>query len=59
MLPQQVNPAKMAMLFRKEFELCKGPYDVPMRDCTVTLDVDVVDHGTFVDKKMMVERVER
>lgn len=22
MLPQQVNPAKMAMLFRKEFELC-------------------------------------
>jgi len=38
----------------------KGHYDVPMRDCTVILDGDVIiDQGKFVDKKMIVERVER
>ena len=31
-----------------------------MRDCTVILDGDVIiDRGKFVDKKMIVERVER
>ena len=38
----------------------KGHYDVPMRDCTVTLDNDVViDAGRFMDEKMRVERVAR
>jgi 2,5-dihydroxypyridine 5,6-dioxygenase len=37
-----------------------GHYDVPMRDCTVTLDDQVViDHGKFVDEKMIVEREAR
>ena len=36
----------------------KGHYDVPMRDCTVTLDDDVViDAGRFADEKMRVTRV--
>lgn len=38
----------------------KGHYDVPMRDCTVMLDNDVViENGKFVDEKMIVERVAR
>ena len=38
----------------------KGHYDVPMRDCTVMLDNDVViDGGRFVDEKMIVARVAR
>jgi 2,5-dihydroxypyridine 5,6-dioxygenase len=38
----------------------KGHYDVPMRDCTVMLDNDVIiDKGRFVDEKMIVERVAR
>lgn len=38
----------------------KGHYDVPMRDCTVMLDNDVIiDRGRFVDRKMIVERVAR
>jgi 2,5-dihydroxypyridine 5,6-dioxygenase len=37
-----------------------GHYDVPMRDCTVTLDDEVIiDHGKFVDEKMIVEREAR
>jgi len=36
----------------------KGHYDVPMLDCTVLLDNDVViDRGKIVDPKMIVERV--
>ena len=36
----------------------RGHYDVPMRDCTVLLDNDVViDKGRIVDEKMVVERV--
>jgi 2,5-dihydroxypyridine 5,6-dioxygenase len=36
----------------------RGHYDVPMRDCTVALDNDVIiDHGKIVDKKMLCERV--
>ena len=35
----------------------KGHYDVPMLDCTVMLDNDVViERGKIVDEKMMVER---
>ena len=38
----------------------QGHYDVPMRDCTITLDNDVViDRGRFLDAKMIVERVAR
>ncbi|MFQ5972081.1 MAG: hypothetical protein ACE5Q3_07075 [Alphaproteobacteria bacterium] len=38
----------------------KGHYDVPMRDCTVMLDGEVViDRGRIADEKMIVERVER
>ena len=38
----------------------KGHYDVPMRDCTVTLDNEVViEAGRLVDEKMIVERVAR
>jgi 2,5-dihydroxypyridine 5,6-dioxygenase len=37
-----------------------GHYDVPMRDCTVMLDNDVIiDKGNFVDPQMAVERVAR
>ncbi|MGB0629153.1 MAG: hypothetical protein ACPGRZ_00530 [Alphaproteobacteria bacterium] len=37
-----------------------GHYDVPMRDCTVMLDNDVIiDRGRIVDEKMIVERVAR
>lgn len=37
-----------------------GHYDVPMRDCTVMLDNDVIiEKGKFVDEKMIVERVAR
>ncbi len=33
----------------------KGHYDVPMRDCTVMLDNNVViERGRFVDEKMIV-----
>jgi 2,5-dihydroxypyridine 5,6-dioxygenase len=33
-----------------------GHYDVPMRECTVALDDEVIiDHGKFVDEKMIVE----
>ncbi|HSG91660.1 MAG TPA: 2,5-dihydroxypyridine 5,6-dioxygenase, partial [Pseudomonadales bacterium] len=36
----------------------RGHYDVPMRDCTVTLDgVTVIDKGRLVDPKMVVPRV--
>jgi len=35
----------------------KGHYDVPMRDCTVILDNEVViERGRFVDEKMIVAR---
>jgi 2,5-dihydroxypyridine 5,6-dioxygenase len=35
----------------------KGHYDVPMRDCTVILDNDVIiENGKFVDERMIVER---
>jgi 2,5-dihydroxypyridine 5,6-dioxygenase len=38
----------------------KGHYDVPMRDCTVTLDNDVIiERGRFADEKMRVVRVAR
>ena len=38
----------------------KGHYDVPMRDCTVTLDNDtIIDKGRLVDEKMIVEKVAR
>lgn len=38
----------------------QGHYDVPMRDCTVMLDGEVIiDHGRIVDKQMIVERVAR
>jgi 2,5-dihydroxypyridine 5,6-dioxygenase len=37
-----------------------GHYDVPMRECTVMLDDEVIiDHGKFVDEKMIVERIAR
>lgn len=37
-----------------------GHYDVPMRDCTVSLDDEVIiERGRFVDPRMMVERVVR
>ncbi|MFO1349553.1 MAG: hypothetical protein U1F68_02240 [Gammaproteobacteria bacterium] len=36
----------------------RGHYDVPMRDCTVILDNEVViDQGKLVDPKMIVARV--
>lgn len=36
----------------------RGHYDVPMRDCTVMLDNEVIiDRGKVVDPKMKVERV--
>ena len=38
----------------------KGHYDVPMRDCTVMLDNDVIiERGRFADDKMSVLRVAR
>ena len=38
----------------------KGHYDVPMRDCTVTLDNDVIiERGKFADDKMRVAFVPR
>jgi 2,5-dihydroxypyridine 5,6-dioxygenase len=38
----------------------RGHYDVPMRDCTVILDNEVViERGRLVDPKMVVERVAR
>jgi 2,5-dihydroxypyridine 5,6-dioxygenase len=38
----------------------RGHYDVPMRDCTVTLDNKIViDRGRLVDPQMIVERVQR
>lgn len=38
----------------------KGHYDVPMRDCTVALDNDVIiERGRIVDEKMRVARVAR
>jgi 2,5-dihydroxypyridine 5,6-dioxygenase len=38
----------------------KGHYDVPMRDCTVLLDHEVIiERGHLVDPKMIVPRVER
>jgi 2,5-dihydroxypyridine 5,6-dioxygenase len=38
----------------------KGHYDVPMRDCTVTLDNDVIiERGKIADDKMRVMRVAR
>jgi 2,5-dihydroxypyridine 5,6-dioxygenase len=38
----------------------RGHYDVPMRDCTVLLDNDVViERGRFVDEKMIVQREAR
>jgi 2,5-dihydroxypyridine 5,6-dioxygenase len=38
----------------------RGHYDVPMRDCTVILDNEVViDKGRLVDQKMRVARVQR
>ena len=36
----------------------RGHYDVPMRDCTVILDNDVIiEKGRIVDERMVVERV--
>ncbi len=38
----------------------RGHYDVPMRDCTVVLDNEVViDRGKLIDEKMIVQRVRR
>ena len=38
----------------------KGHYDVPMRDCTVSLDSDVIiERGRIVDDRMRVARVAR
>ena len=38
----------------------KGHYDVPMRDCTILLDNDVIiENGVIKDKNMRVERVTR
>ena len=38
----------------------KGHYDVPMRDCTVMLDNDVIiERGRFVDERMIVAREPR
>ena len=38
----------------------RGHYDVPMRDCTIALDGEVVvDKGRIADPKMKVERVAR
>jgi 2,5-dihydroxypyridine 5,6-dioxygenase len=35
-----------------------GHYDVPMRDCTIALDGDVIiERGRIVDKKMLAERL--
>ena len=38
----------------------KGHYDVPMRDCTIMLDNDVIiEKGVIKDKNMAVERIQR
>ena len=38
----------------------KGHYDVPMRDCTVSLDNDaIIDRGHFAGEKMRVTRMAR
>ena len=38
----------------------RGHYDVPMRDCTIALDGNVVvEEGRIVDPKMIVQRVPR
>jgi hypothetical protein len=60
---QEVNPAKLAQLYRRELQLCelrKGETDVPMRDCTVALDGRVViERGKIVDEPMRVKREAR
>jgi len=36
----------------------RGHYDIPMRDCTVRLDNEVIiDRGKITDPKMMVAQV--
>ena len=38
----------------------RGHYDVPMRDCTMMLDNQVIiEKGRIVDPRMVVERVRR
>ena len=38
----------------------KGHYDVPMRDCSVVLDNDlIIENGRLVDESMIVEREAR
>ena len=38
----------------------KGHYDVPMRDCTIMLDNDIIiENGTVKDDNMKVERISR
>lgn len=38
----------------------KGHYDVPMRDCTIMLDNDVIiENGVVKDSNMIVERIPR
>ena len=38
----------------------RGHYDLPMRDCTVMLDNEVIiEKGRIVDEKMIVEAVAR
>jgi len=38
----------------------RGHYDVPMRDCTVTLDgKTIIERGRLVDQQLIVDRVQR
>ena len=59
---QEINPARLTGLFHKPFtqRTTRGPRDVPMRGCTISLDGNiVVEEGRVVDPKMRVARVAR
>ena len=54
--PESVGPNTQAGGTRNTL----GHYDVPMRDCTVILDNEVIiERGKLVDDKMRVTRVAR
>ena len=59
---QEINPARLTGLFHKPFtqRTTRGPRDVPMRGCTISLDCrNVIERGRVVDPQMQVARIAR
>ena len=59
---QEINPARLTGLFHKPFtqRTTRGPRDVPMRGCTISLDGrNVIERGRVVDPQMQVARIAR